>query len=230
MANVDEVLDNPAWHALTNQHADLALGNELARRYPREVASFGAVAANTEEALQALAALLAPNEVIALLGCQAPVGEQWLLLRQFPIVQMVYAGPLVQPPEGQSAITSLSPADVPAMLQLIELTHPGPFQSRTIELGHYISIWQDGLLAAMAGVRMHLPGYHEISAVCTHPNFQRRGYARQLMLQLIYEIQNVGEIPFLHVFHENKSAQTLYETLGFKQRAELPLAILKRQA
>lgn len=225
----EEVLNNPAWYALTNQHASLALGHDLARRYPREIASFGAVAVDSEDAFHQLAALLAPNEVIALLGGQTPVGEQWLLLRQFPITQMVYAGTLIQPPEAQSTITSLSPTDVPAMLQLVEITRPGPFQPRTIELGHYISIWQERTLAAMAGVRLHLPGYREISAVCTHPDFQRRGYARQLMRQLLYEIQSAGEIPFLHVFHENKSAQTLYEALGFKQRAEIPLSILKRQ-
>ncbi|MFN8492510.1 MAG: GNAT family N-acetyltransferase [Caldilineaceae bacterium] len=229
MSNINEVLNNPVWHALTNQHASLALGNGLARRYPREIAGMGAVAATNEEAFHHLAALLAPNEVIALLGSQPPSGEPWLLLRQMPIAQMVYAGPGVEQLEAKIELKSLFPADVPAMLKLVEITHPGPFQPRTIELGHYVGIWQDGMLAAMAGVRMHLPGYHEISAVCTHPDFQRRSYARQLMLQLMGEIQSAGETPFLHVSPENKSAYTLYEALGFKPRAELPLSLLKRQ-
>ncbi len=229
MINTDEALNNPVWHALTNQHAAIALGNDWARRYPREIAGMGAVIAATEDAFHHLAALLAPNEVIGLLGTQPPSGEPWLLLRQIPIAHMVYVGPKVQPPNVQSAITSLSPADVPAMLKLVEITHPGPFQPRTIELGHYVGIWQDGMLAAMAGVRMHLPGYHELSAVCTHPTFQRRGYARQLILQLMSEIQSAGEVPFLHVSPDNSGAYTLYEALGFKQRAELALSLLKRQ-
>jgi len=229
MINTDEALNNPVWHALTNQHSAIALGNAWARRYQREIAGMGAVVTATEDAFHHLAALLASNEVIGLLGPQPPAGEPWLLLRQIPIAQMVYAGPKVQPPNVQSAIASLSPADVPAMLKLVEITHPGPFQPRTIELGHYVGIWQDGMLAAMAGVRMHLPGYHELSAVCTHPAFQRRGYARQLILQLMSEIQSAGEVPFLHVSPDNSGAYTLYEALGFKQRAELALSLLKRQ-
>ena len=175
-------LDNPIWHALTNQQAAFALGDGLARRYPRAVAPFGAVVANNEEALASLA----------------------------------------------SVITPLSLTDVPAMLELVELTHPGPFLPRTIALGRYWAIWQDGRLAAMVGERFHLPGFREISAVCTHPAFQRRGYARQLMLALMREIRCDGDAPILHVFSDNQSAITLYETLGFRQRAELTLSVLER--
>ena len=114
------------------------------------------------------------------------------------------------------------------MLELVEKTHPGPFMPRTIELGCYFAIWQEGELAAMAGERFHVPGYHEISAVCTHPDFQKRGYARQLILQLIHKIQSEGDIPFLHVVPENKGVIALYEALGFKQRMEIPLYALKR--
>ena len=225
-------LDNPIWHALTNQQAAFALGDGLARRYPRDVAPFGAVVANNEEALASLAALEKPGGVVALFLRQPAVAmNAWKLLRTATVVQMVYAGPSVgpsEPAEPGSAITPLSRADVPAMLELVELTHPGPFLPRTIDLGRYRAIWQDGRLAAMVGERFHLPGYREISAVCTHPAFQRRGYARRLMLALMHEIQRDGDAPMLHVFSDNQSAITLYEALGFRRRAELTLSVLER--
>lgn len=228
MDNYPSVLDNPIWHALTNQHAAFALGDERARRYPKDVAVFGAVAVDDEAAFDNLAALFSPGEFAGLFGKKAPSGSAWRLYMQIPVVQMVYEGPSVKAAENKSTITSLTHADVPAMLGLVELTHPGPFLPRTIELGRYLGIWQEGQLAAMAGQRLHLQGYHEISAVCTHPDFQRRGYARQLVLQLIHEIQSAGDVPFLHVDGENKVAITLYEGLGFKQRAQLTVIVLER--
>jgi len=224
----EQYLDNPIWHALTNQQAPLALGDGLARRYPRDVAPFGAVVANNEEALASLAALEKPGGVVALFLLQPAVAiNTWKLLRTAMVAQMVYAGPS-EPAEASSAITPLSLADVPAMLELVELTHPGPFLPRTIDLGRYRAIWQDGRLAAMVGERFHLPGYREISAVCTHPAFQRHGYARQLMLALMDEIQRDGDAPMLHVFSDNQGAITLYETLGFRRRATVTLSVLER--
>lgn len=225
-------LDNPIWHALTLQQAPLALGDGLARRYPRDVAPFGAVVANNEEALASLAALERPGGVVALFHLQPAVEmNAWKLLRTATVVQMVYARPSVgpsEPAEPGSAITPLSLTDVPAMLELVDLTHPGPFLPRTIDLGRYRAFWQDGQLAAMVGERFHLPGFREISAVCTHPAFQRRGYARQLMRALMREIQRDGDTPMLHVFSDNQSAITLYEALGFRRRATLTLSVLER--
>ncbi|TWV99101.1 GNAT family N-acetyltransferase [Chitinophaga pinensis] len=38
----------------------------------------------------------------------------------------------------------------------------------------------------------HSEKYIEISAVCTHPDYQGRGYARQLILNQIGQIQRDG--------------------------------------
>jgi predicted GNAT family acetyltransferase len=229
MAHPDNYLDNPIWNSLTTQHSNIALGNELARAYPKDIAPFAGVAANTEAAFDGLATLVKPSGTLALLNTHPALGEQWTLVRQIPLTQMVYAGPAISAVGTPYAIAPLSLADVPAMLALVDLTHPGPFLPRTIELGTYLAVWQDGQLAAMAGERMHVPGHREISAVCTRPDFQRRGYARQLVLQLIHEIQRADEIPFLHVATANTGAQTLYESMGFKPRAEFSMSVIKRQ-
>src|ERR1700677_3065993 len=124
----------------------------------------------------------------------------------------------------------LTKADVPEMLALTKLTEPGPFLPRTIELGAYLGVYDAGSLVAMAGERLHLTGFTEISAVCTHPQYRGRGYGIALLSALISRITQRGETPILHVRTENLTAVRLYEKLGFHVRAQLHLAIIKYRA
>ena len=66
----------------------------------------------------------------------------------------------------------------------------------------------------MAGERLRPEGHTEISAVCTHPDFTGRGYARALMRVLMADAARAGRRPMLHVKTEN-GAKRLYERLGF---------------
>jgi predicted GNAT family acetyltransferase len=115
------------------------------------------------------------------------------------------------------------------MLALVELTRPGPFLPRTIELGRYLGAFVDAQLVAMAGERMRLTGFTEVSAVCTHPDYLGRGYARRLIAELTNAILDGGELPFLHFAHENVRAKALYERLGFEFRADVQLHVVTRQ-
>jgi predicted GNAT family acetyltransferase len=142
-------------------------------------------------------------------------------------VQMV-CDTRVEVPARGAELCVLSEADIPEMLALTALTHPGPFRSHTYTLGTYLGIRVDSRLAAMAGQRMHLPGYREISAVCTHPDFQGRGYARTVVSRLVAETFERGLVPFLHVEEANERAQALYNALGFVERARLPLLVIER--
>jgi len=125
-------------------------------------------------------------------------------------------------------IVALGVADVPEMLALARVTQPGPFGPRTAELGDYIGIRQRGVLVAMAGERMRIAGFTEISAVCTHPDHVGRGHAAGLMLELMAHIRNHGETPFLHVRHDNTRAIQLYERLGFRQKREFQLSLVQK--
>ena len=115
----------------------------------------------------------------------------------------------------------------PAMIALAELTEPGPFRQRTIELGAFFGIFESGRLLAMAGQRLHLPDFVEVSAVCTHPDVRGRGYARMLIATVVDEIRERGKTAFLHSFSDNHSAIRVYESLGFTLRRSLHLAVLK---
>ena len=112
--------------------------------------------------------------------------------------------------------SSFSVANADEMLALTELTKPGPFGKRTPELGTYLGIRDSGRLVAMAGERLRVPGFTEISAVCTHPEYQGHGFARMLISSVIRRTTARGDTPFLHVAQVNTRAIQVYEQLGFK--------------
>ena len=114
------------------------------------------------------------------------------------------------------------------MLELAALTKPGPFSRRGGELGEFWGVKIDGRLAAMAGTRMVLPGYTELSGVCTHPDFQGRGLGRRLVDVRRRRFIARGETPFLHAFDTNQRAIGLYESIGFRIRTKLNVSMVRR--
>jgi predicted GNAT family acetyltransferase len=223
---IESVLDNPAWHALNSHHAHFAIGDGLAKRYPVDVSVIVALAALDAASLRDLTGIIAPGEVVGVGGDALPADASgWTVHTRLPLIQMVSAQPPVES-ETSETILTLTADDVPDMLALIDVTHPGPFAARTIELGHYIGIRKEGKLVAMAGERMYPPGFCEISAVCTHPDAQAKGYARLLVTRLMAENWQRGDVPFLHVSPTNSRALTLYERLGFRQRRELQFLVI----
>lgn len=121
----------------------------------------------------------------------------------------------------------LTTADVPQMLQLVELTQPGPFRPATVQLGRYYGHFEGQRLVAMAGERLHLDRFREISAVCTHPEFQGQGLASALTHQLASTLFEEGAQPFLHVSVSNEKARRVYEDLGFRQRRLVDFALIE---
>ncbi|HWS47701.1 MAG TPA: GNAT family N-acetyltransferase [Acidimicrobiia bacterium] len=217
-----EPLDNPAWHSLAGPQGRFAQGNELARRYDPEVSVFAAVPDEpTATAWEALRDLVGPGAVALLVRSELDAPPEW---------EVVFRGVGLQfrAPDGlgRDAVAgrfdTLGPDDAPEMLALVERTRPGPFTKRTVELGTYVGERNAaGALVAMAGERMHPPGFTEISAVCTEPEHQGRGLATALMHTIAAGIRARGEQPFLHTAGDNARAIALYEHLGFVRRASL---------
>jgi ribosomal protein S18 acetylase RimI-like enzyme len=127
---------------------------------------------------------------------------------------MIWDAAMPAADEAPEAI-ALGPEHAAQALELAMLTRPGPFGLRTIELGEYFGCFDGQRLIAMAGERMHAGRLREISGVCTHPDFQGRGYARRLMVKLVRRQLQRGETPFLHVMRDNANARELYWRLGF---------------
>src|SRR2546422_3466720 len=221
------VLDNPVWSALSTTHAPFAQGDNLAKRYPVDVAPFAATRDQSPESYHSLAQLLGPGGTAALpLGAMPDLPADWTLVRRIDSAQMVWNG--TSPPPVKHRIEDLNISHVDEMLALVELTKPGPFIKRTLELGTYLGIREAGQLVAMAGERLRPAGYTEVSAVCTRPEFRGRGYASLLVATLIQKIMKRDEIPFLHVRTENVGAIRVYEKLGFKTRRIINIAIAKK--
>jgi ribosomal protein S18 acetylase RimI-like enzyme len=120
--------------------------------------------------------------------------------------------------ESDPEAVRLTPADVPEMLDLVGRTQPGPFLPRTIEMGAYYGIHRDGKLIALAGERLHPPGWTEISAVCTDDAYRGQGLATRLIRHVAAGIRGRGDTPFLHASALNTNAIRLYESIGFTLR------------
>ncbi len=226
----ERVLDLVVWHSLGGAHAGLARTNARARRYLPDVAPFADVADASPESLQALADLLVPGEAAVIMRTPA-------LPHEVPVVQMTSMGMLRQmvararPPRAdRGGVVLLTRDDVPEIRALTALTNPGPFEARTFELGRFYGLRVGGQLIAMAGERMKLPGFTEISAVCTHPDHRGKGHARHLVEVLEEEIFARGETPFLHVLETNVAAGRLYLEMGFEVRHATEVLVLQRPA
>jgi len=221
------VLDNPVWNALASQQRHLGLGGAWAKRYLSEVAPFIAIAEESPEAYAAMASLATAGEVVALIGSHGSLPAEWELERQCSVLQMVWTRRIEAPPKPMKH-SVLGPSDVPDMLDLISIAFPGFFRARTIEMGTYVGIRYDGRLVAMAGERLFLDGYRELSGICTHPDHRGRGYAQHLIALLVDGMLKQGLTPFLHVDSDNEGAKRIYEKMGFTGRRDLPYCWMKR--
>lgn len=226
---MENLLDNPAWSALNTGNKNIALGTQHIKYYPANVAPFVGLEHVSAETLNTLYAIIPDGDDVLGIQVVDPISitQPWTLARHVQLLQMVCESP-VQQREITADIVKLSHQHVQQMIELTKLTNPGPFHERTIELGFYEGIFDEGKLVAMAGQRMHPIPYAEISAVCTHPDYLGRGYAAQLILSQIQRIKKVGEIPFLHVANNNERAIRLYQSLGFVTRKEMNIYFISK--
>ena len=219
-------LDRPVWHALTTRQAGLALGDARALRLQPDYGLFAAAADASADNLAALAALVPDDGALWLVEAGEMPPVPGVAIRQVSLHQMVAAA--IAPSTAAFTIVPLSEDDAPEMRALATLTEPGPFFARTHRLGNFVGVRQDGRLVAMAGERMKLDGFTEVSGVCTHPDHRGHGYAGGLMRVVAQRILARGETPFLHVYPDNRSAIALYEALGFTLRRPMTVTVLAR--
>lgn len=221
-------LDRPVWASLAHA-THLAEGGELAKRFRRDVNVFASARDASRASLAALRELVSEGDSVFVLQVPAiEIPDGLATAHTAQGVQMLATRP-VETQAAEPPVVELGPADVPEMLALARLTQPGPFLPRTHTMGRFVGIRVRGRLAAMAGERMRFPGFTEVSAVCTHPDFRGQGLARRLSAEIANAIQRRGEVPFLHAWASNRPAIALYESLGFELRATVQVAVLTPQ-
>lgn len=222
------ILDNPAWHALNSGNSYLAHGSGLVKYFAQNVSPFLGLEHNSPDEFAQLHSQLPDGRVVCLMSTQErDIPAQWKVLHCVSGLQMCYLHHKI---EDNINITPVALADehIPQMMELTQLTKPGPFDERTIDFGHYYGIFDGSKLVAMAGQRLHAFNYAEISAVCTHPDYLGRGYARQLLKFHINRIIAAGEVPILHVRHDNERAIKVYHDMGFTTRGSMYFYIITK--
>lgn len=222
-------LDRPVWNALHSRQACLAIGGGRAVGYQRPYAMFIAGTDQSEESLAAMAELVPVTGQAALVERERwPLPPGTRVVADAVIVQLVAANG-ISGPDADLPFLELGEADEPDALTLATLCRPGPFFARTSALGGFIGVRDEaGRLIAMAGERMKVHAFTEVSAVCTHPDHRGRGLARGLIGVVARRIVERGEIPWLHSYPDNAAALALYESLGFRRRAEVNYTIIER--
>ncbi|MCU1504197.1 MAG: putative acetyltransferase [Ilumatobacteraceae bacterium] len=228
----EDPLANMAWFALTTTQADVAQGSGLARRYQPDVSVFAAIADDSPAAWADLGELVGPDGIAVLFRAEPvtpPLG--WASVGRGTGHQMVLTGDL-PPARHVAGLRDLGATQAPQMRELVALTEPGPFRPRTHELGGYVGI--EGAddagahrLLAMAGQRMRTPEFTEISAVCTHPDARRRGYAEVVTGVVARRLLEQGVTPMLHVAGTNVDARRVYERMGFTVRRTTQFTALR---
>lgn len=219
-------LDNPFWSSLRTRHRALALRAAGVARYPAEYAPFLGVETADADVAAGLETLVAPGESVYLLGVAPRLPAGWALEGFRPLAQMACPAP-IDLPDGPEII-ELGEAHRADVLALTALVYPHYFRERTMDLGRYFGIYEQGRLAAMIGERLGDDGHQEMSAICTHPGSTGRGYARRLTAMLTSDTFARGRQPYLHVSHENTRAKALYERMGYRLRRDIPFWSLRR--
>jgi predicted GNAT family acetyltransferase len=226
---MSHILDRPVWNALNTRHAALAQGNDLAKRYAPLIHPFAASRDESPESLRALAEIASPGETLIFLQADefvlppgftataTALGVQMIAVRHTHVIE-------------DDRIEKLGEADAADMLELATLTKPGPFTLKAQALGDFWGIKENGRLIAMAGERLKQDGLTELSGVCVHPDFQGKGLGRLMTLYAAGKIFAKGEQPFLHTYASNSVAIGLYESIGFRLRTPMNVAVIERQA
>ncbi|GEE02056.1 hypothetical protein nbrc107696_25020 [Gordonia spumicola] len=220
------VLDDPFTQALSGPQRRFARSAGRIRAFERDVSVFyGHPREMTAQDYADLARLGGVGHTVSLRDRRTPLPDTGFeFIERFDLVQ--YEGSAVAGVADPELVV-LGPPDVAEMTALVELTRPGPFLPRTVEMGTYLG-WRDadGRLMAMAGQRLRLPGWTEISAVCTHPDARGRGLARRLVAAVAAVTDDEGARPFLHTTADNP-ARALYESMGFVLRSRVDLEVLR---
>jgi ribosomal protein S18 acetylase RimI-like enzyme len=232
MSNCDyPPLLNPIWSAATTRQSHLAYGEGPVRRYDPDVLPFAAVADHSRESVATLTALVKPDERVWLFEALPYLDpREWRETKRISGFQMLCQTfmPAAHSNHGPASVMLDPMTDAAAMNALKAVAFPGFFGMRTPEMGRYRGIRIGGELVAMAGERLALPGYREVSAVCTHPAHLGRGYAQQLTYEATAAILADGDIPFLHVANGNDAAIHIYQQLGYVRCADALFVQLER--
>jgi len=223
-----DLLDNFMWNALSGPLWSISIGDANVRRLAPGFSPIVAFADTERPDFATLATLCEAQQPFYCENWRGEAPAGWRIDAEASMVKMFYAGG--EPPAGDFAqAVPLGPEHAAQMLELALLMRPGPFGLRTVEMGDYFGVFEDGELIAMAGERMRAGRLREISGVATRPAHQGRGLAKCLMAGLVRRQLARGEQPVLHVMSANEVARSLYARAGWLEHREVPVRVIVRE-
>jgi GNAT superfamily N-acetyltransferase len=221
------LLDNIMWNCLSGPHARFATGARTVRRYAPGFSPIVGCEDPEHPDFATLEKYCEPGDSFYLDVWSGTAPAGWRIEKEARMFKMIWEASI--PAEDAAPDAALLEAlHYEQAVELAKLTNPGPFGPRTPELGEYFGYFHGGRLIAMAGERMCAGNLHEISGICTHPDYQGRGLARKLTLKLVRRQLQRGKTPFLHVMGHNAVARGLYEKLGFRNCRETLVRVVLR--
>jgi len=206
-------LDNPAWYALSETHACFAKGTDELKRYDPDVVLFAGFCSENENVFDALDQVINLQDSFFLFDRFPALPKNYTIETVIECLQMVCNAPV--PADITADIVLLNETNTDAMFSLVSEVFPGYYLRHTRRIGDYYGIFQDGKLAAMAGERLCMERFTEVSAVVTHPSYTGRKYAQQLVTQLTNKNMQAGTISFLHTGANNERGIKIYELPGY---------------
>jgi GNAT superfamily N-acetyltransferase len=224
---VKALLDNIMWNCLAGPQARFATGSGAVRRYAPGFSPIIGCQDPENPDFAELANHAAPGDSFYVDVWSGPAPPGWRIDREAHMFKMVWEAPIPDADPAPDAV-ALRPEHAAQAVALATLTNPGPFGIRTPELGEYFGYFDGTRLIAMAGERMEVANLREVSGICTHPDFQGRGFARKLTLKLVRREMQRGLTPYLHVMSHNTGARALYEKMGFRDYLETTVRVITR--
>jgi ribosomal protein S18 acetylase RimI-like enzyme len=221
------LLDNIMWNCLTGPHAKFAAGAGDVRRYAPGFSPIVGCRDPQRPDFTALSNYCERGESFYIDRWSGAAPGGWQIEKEATMLKMVWDAAMPAEDMAPDAVL-LRPEHAVQAVELARLTNPGPFGIRTPELGEYFGYFDRGRLIAMAGERLCIGDLHEVSGICTHPDFQGRGLAKKLTLKLVHRQLQRGKTPFLHVMSHNTPARALYEKLGFRIYLETVVRVVRR--
>ena len=221
------LLANIMWNCLSGPHAKFATGAGSVRRYAPGFSPIVGSENPEQPDFETLQKFCEPGDSFYFDIWSGPAPAGWQIDKEARMFKMVWEAPMPAEDAAPDAML-LRPEHFQQAVDLARLTNPGPFGIRTPELGEYFGYFDGDKLIAMAGERLCVSNLHEVSGICTHPDFQGRGLARKLTLKLLRRQMQRGKTTFLHVMSHNAPARGLYETMGFRIYLETVVRVATR--
>jgi ribosomal protein S18 acetylase RimI-like enzyme len=211
-------LDNPVWYSLSETHQNFAVNYPNVKFYHPDYCPFGGF----EEARDISKymdeyAMLAPNFFIV--GEKPTLSDHLIINTELICLQMIIGESIDI--EIKEELVKLTSEHTDSLYELVNLVQPGYFKRKTALLGDYFGIFKNNKLIAATGERMKMNDFSEVSAIVTHPDHTRKGYAGQLIANTVNNIFKQNKTAYLHVAQDNVGAIKLYEKLGFKTRRKI---------